>query len=113
MLDKKLQLKDGNKIAVLYAPYDIAINAPRTSISQSDAVLIFTITMLELEERVKDLKMAAAASQLTWIAYPKAKQLKSDLNRDIIREYVSVAGLDTVRQVAIDDTWSALRLKLT
>ena len=36
-------------------------------------------------------------------------QLGTDLNRDRIRE--SIVGLDTVRQVAIDNVWSALRLK--
>jgi len=46
-----------------------------------------------------------------WLAYPKARQLGTDLDRDIIRELVPEAGLDPVRQVSLDDTWSALRLR--
>ena len=34
-----------------------------------------------------------------------------DLNRDIVRVALQDAGLETVSQVSIDDTWSALRAK--
>lgn len=47
-----------------------------------------------------------------WIAYTKGTSKKaSDINRDSIREYAATIGLDTVAQIAIDDDWSALRLK--
>jgi hypothetical protein len=42
---------------------------------------------------------------------PKAGKLGTDLNRDRVRERVAEHGLATVRQVALDDVWSALRLK--
>jgi len=40
-----------------------------------------------------------------------ARQLGTDLNRDIIGELAPHVGLDPVRQVALDDIWSALRLR--
>ena len=42
---------------------------------------------------------------------PKAGQLGTDLDRDSLRDAVQCCGLDTVRHVALDKTWSAMRLK--
>jgi hypothetical protein len=53
----------------------------------------------------------AADDRLTWIAYPKAGRLKPDLNRDILWELLDGKGVRPVRQVALDDTWSALRFR--
>ena len=35
----------------------------------------------------------------------------ADLNRDVLAELVKARGVQPVRQVALDDTWSALRLR--
>lgn len=48
---------------------------------------------------------------MAWLAYPKARQLGTDLNRDILHGYMLAVGLDAVTQVAIDGTWSAMRFK--
>jgi len=37
--------------------------------------------------------------------------LAGDLSRDGIRAWAPSLGLDTVSQIAIDEDWSALRLK--
>ena len=39
----------------------------------------------------------------------KAGQLGTDLNRDILAAALAGQGVQPVRQVAIDETWSALR----
>lgn len=58
-------------------------------------------------------KAKLAADGALWIAYAKGgSKLKSDINRNSIREYVVTVGFDTVAQIAIDDSWSALRLKM-
>jgi hypothetical protein len=49
-----------------------------------------------------------------WVAYVKGtSKLRSDLHRDTIREYGDSIGLTSVAMIAIDDDWSALRLKNT
>ena len=53
----------------------------------------------------------AERDALTWVAYPKAGQLGTDLNRDVLAELVKAHGVQPVRQVALDDVWSALRLR--
>ncbi len=54
---------------------------------------------------------AARRDKLAWIAYPKARKLGTDLNRDVLSESVASEGVQPVRQVAIDDVWSALRFR--
>jgi hypothetical protein len=48
---------------------------------------------------------------LAWIAYPKAGQLGTDLNRDILWKHLLASGVQGVRQIALDETWSALRFR--
>ncbi|NTX09481.1 hypothetical protein HUA74_10530 [Myxococcus sp. CA051A] len=45
------------------------------------------------------------------MAYPKAGQLDTDLNRDILARRLEQEGIQAVRQVAIDTVWSALRFR--
>jgi hypothetical protein len=112
----KLQLKPGMALALLGAPPGLALPLPPDgSVADdpgaADAVLAFARTRGELEAVTPALQESARAQRLTWIAYPKAGQLETDLNRDGVRAALQPAGLNTVRQVALDDTWSALRLR--
>jgi hypothetical protein len=51
-------------------------------------------------------------SAILWVAYPKlSSKLAGDLSRDVIHTLAPKHGLDTVSQIAIDEDWSALRLK--
>jgi hypothetical protein len=58
--------------------------------------------------------LAAHGDRLTltpvlWIAYPKAN--RTDINRDTLWPIVAELGLRPITQVAIDETWSALRFR--
>ncbi len=47
-----------------------------------------------------------------WAAYPKKTSgIDTDITRDHGWEALNAAGLRPVRQIAIDDTWSALRFR--
>lgn len=47
-----------------------------------------------------------------WIGYPKGtSKIKTDINRDILRETAENFGITTVAAVSIDDTWSGLRFR--
>ena len=49
---------------------------------------------------------------ILWVAYPKlSSKLAADLSRDMIHALALKHSLDTVSQIAIDEDWSALRLK--
>jgi hypothetical protein len=97
--------------AVARPPVSPRSRAGRAGAARADLVLVFVADGEELARRTATVASAAARGALTWIAYPKAGQLGTDLNRDRVRTSVAEHGLDTVRQVALDDVWSALRLK--
>lgn len=78
-----------------------------------DFIQAFVTLRSDLELELPKILSAATTTALVWLCYPKASHgIVTDLNRDIVRE--SVEGHTTwrcVTQVAIDATWSALRLR--
>ena len=76
-----------------------------------DVVHAFTTKREELLEEGPKLRKAVKPNGLIWVSYPKGKALPTDLNRDIVARTLNEVGLQVVTQVAIDETWSALRAK--
>jgi hypothetical protein len=112
----KLQIKPGQRIAVLAAAAEIPpitsddSNPPATA-GDADVTVAFVRSRAELDTVAVPAIEAARRDQLAWIAYPKAGKLGTDLNRDLLAAEVATEGLRPVRQVAIDETWSALRFR--
>ena len=79
--------------------------------AEAPATLVFVTTFAEAEELAGPAVEAAAADQLSWVAYPKAGMLGADLDRDSLAAFMTARGVRPVRQVALDDTWSALRFR--
>lgn len=77
-------------------------------------VLIFARNQAQLEEIKPILKSTMDPSGLIWVAYPKksSKRHKSDLSRDDFWDALKDLALEPVRQIALDEDWSALRFKL-
>lgn len=110
-LDTKLQLKPGQRIAIVGEGPALDIAATSAGSGEADAVLAFALDGSQLRARFAVLAEVAGRGGLAWVAYPKARQLGTDLNRDVIAELAPSAGMEPVRQVSLDDIWSALRLK--
>jgi hypothetical protein len=112
----KLQIKPGQRVAVLAADGDVppvvSTDAnPPADPGTADAVVAFARNQAELDSVAAPAVEAARRDKLAWIAYPKAGKLGTDLNRDILAALLTERGVQPVRQVAIDDTWSALRFR--
>ncbi|WP_433447068.1 hypothetical protein ACQPXS_04325 [Streptomyces sp. CA-142005] len=109
----KLQIKPGQSVAVLGEPDDVQLDVEAgADAASADAVLVFVTTSGDLLGA--DAQAALAAAQrdaLAWVAYPKGGKLGTDLNRDRLAAALSERGVRPVRQIAIDDTWSALRFR--
>jgi hypothetical protein len=106
----KLQVKPGQAIALVGGVPEGADGWPLSDDPErADAVLLYVRNATDLTGAMEQLRSIAGRGALCWVVYPKDGKLGTDLNRDRIRE--SLVGLDTVRQVAVDETWSALRLK--
>ena len=79
-----------------------------------DLIQVFVTSRSELENQLAKLKSILNEKGLLWVTYPKGtSRTKVDVNRDVIREYAQSIGLQAIAIVSIDDTWSALRLKLS
>ena len=111
-------LKSGARAAVLGAPNGYLRQFPTNmQIDQDlgsgeyDFIQVFTARKDDLVGLAPRIRAAAKSGAYVWVAYPKGKAMATDLNRDIVRTTLQPLGLDPVAQIAIDDTWSALRVK--
>lgn len=82
-----------------------------TSVAKGEAVIVFARNLAEVDAKAGPAVEAAKEDRIAWVAYPKAGQLDTDLNRDILFRHMLKKGVQAVRQVAIDGTWSALRFR--
>ena len=121
---KKLQLKDQTPILVLNAPdaFDPAIHAMSGDVHHErgdagcyPAVFVFVASVAEAQSLLAAAAEALCAGGLLWAAYPKksSKRYASDVSRDNAEAWRPLArhGFEPVRQVALDDDWSALRFR--
>jgi disulfide oxidoreductase YuzD len=114
-LAEKLRYKQGRAI-VLNAPddFNLGIHAEKELTGKFDFLQLFVRSYKELEEWVPPAVEAVNEEAVFWICYPKqTSKTKTDVNRDIIGKMVQdTTEYRLVSNVAIDDTWSALRLRL-
>ena len=110
----KMNMKPPLSVAIVDKPGDVemdlgdavtTVQDPATA----DAVVVFLANREALERWRSLVAEAAGADRLTWVAYPKAGQLATDLNRDSLWDLLATSGIRPVRQVSIDDVWSAVR----
>jgi hypothetical protein len=115
-LGAKLNLKDGMTLAVVARPESVTLDLgvkvdPVEGPDEADAVLAFVRRCSDLAEGRHPAIRAGSEDRIAWVAYPKAGKLDTDLNRDLLWEAVLPYGVRPVRQVSIDATWSAVRLR--
>jgi len=111
-LAKKLNLKSGMKLRVIGKPKDVDLSDVEvTSLANVKDVLVFVSRVSDLDGVGAPLLEAARADRIAWAAYPKAGQLGTDLSRDVLAKELQKRGAQPVRQVALDEVWSALRFR--
>jgi hypothetical protein len=119
-LASKLQIKSGRKALLIGAPKSVAFSmTPPEGASivtrgggPFDVVIAFVASAAEVITTFRRAHAAIADDGILWLCYPKKSGGGSnDLTRDHGWEPVTRAGFAPVSQIAIDDTWSALRFK--
>jgi hypothetical protein len=119
-LAAKLQLKPGQHVEIVRPPPTVApetvtptaFELVSVGVDQPEAaLLVFVTDRSVLEDCREQIVKAASKDRLTWVAYPKAGQLGTDLNRDSLVALLAGSGVQPVRQIAIDEVWSALRFR--
>jgi len=116
-LIEKLPVKQARRLALIEPPDGIAAllaDAPLAeAVETAEVVLAFARSQDALARTLPALAARLMPGAILWLGYPKlGSPLAGDLSRDVIHRAVPPIGLDTVAQIAIDATWSALRLKI-
>lgn len=115
-LSAKMQIKPGQRIAVLADIDNVPPVVPEgaetaATPQEADVVVAFVRTREDLDGTAVPAIEAARQDKLVWIAYPKGGKLGTDVNRDILRNTLESRMIQPVRQIALDDVWSALRFR--
>jgi hypothetical protein len=117
----KLGIKAGHTVLLIAAPPEaeallgpMPADASVTTEGQRpcDAVIVFVPTSATLTAHSERAIAAVKTGGLLWLAYPKKTGgIASDMQRE--RAWEAFAHLDwrPVSQIALDDTWSALRFR--
>lgn len=119
----KLNLKDQSQILVLNAPSsfetelegleDVTVLRASKDAKEVDFALAFVTKQKDVDTIAKTIAKKAKGDALLWFAYPKgsSKNYKCEFNRDTGWAVLGHLGFEGVRQVAIDEDWSALRFR--
>lgn len=113
-LMQKMFHKPEHKTIILRAPKELKAHLGHFDSSikgKYDFAMSFYLKMAEVEKEVPKLKKAMQENGLLWMAYPKAKKLDSDINRDVLWKAMKPQGLEGIAMVSLNDTWSAMRFK--
>lgn len=119
----KLNLKNQTEILVINLPASFepelaGLNGVKVlrSLDESGKIgfaLAFVTRQQEIDELAPMLSAKAEGDALLWFAYPKgtSKRYQCDFNRDTGWQTLGELDFEPVRQVAIDEDWSALRFR--
>jgi len=119
----KLNLKDQKEIFVLNAPDSfereiakldgVAVRRKVAVSSRIAFAVAFVTSQPELDAAAKALAPAADGDAVIWLAYPKStsKKYTSTLTRESGSDRFAKAGFESVRMIAIDEDWTAKRLR--
>jgi hypothetical protein len=119
----KLNLKDQREILVLHAPESFQPELARLpvlnihhhieSVPRIEFFLGFVTRKSEVDALAGPVATRAEGDATLWFAYPKgsSKKYTCDFNRDNGWDTLKAQGFDTVRAVAIDEDWTALRFR--
>jgi len=111
-LERKLNFERGMTVRIIGKPDDIDLyDLPTAGSAGLQGVVAFARTLAEVKARCGPVIDAAKMDRLAWIAYPEAGQLGTDLNRDLLWKHFLRRGVEGVRQVVINDVWSAIRFR--
>lgn len=122
-LAAKLQLRNVPRLELINAPIGycerltvalegIEVDDGEMEAGSPGAVLAFVTLKAEAVEVATRAFGRVAPGGLAWIAYPKGgARAGTDVNRDILWDTLTPTGWRPVRQVAIDDVWSAIRFR--
>jgi len=123
-LFKKLNYKDQSVLLMVNSPeslekdlkemeYHANVVADPVQIREIEFAIVFVTRQAQIDELVPIIAPKLMGDAIVWFCYPKgsSKKYKCDFNRDKGWEIMGKFSLEGVRQVAVDEDWSALRFR--
>jgi hypothetical protein len=120
---RKLLIKPGDRVLVLDIPTDptellgplpdgASLWTAPAADGGVDVAVAFSADLAAFRTQIPVYRRLARSARALWVAYPKLTSARAgSLSRDVIRTTLDETDITTVTQVAIDDTWSAIRLR--
>lgn len=110
-LEKKLLIKPDKSVLVINLPSGLEL-ASKFQKKPVDVVITFVKSKADIVKLSDKAIKSAKEDGVLWFAYPKISSgIKTDINRDNGWAVLQKKKFEPVTQVAIDETWSALRFK--
>lgn len=120
-LFRKLNLTTQSVVQVLNAPDSFepelsalkGIDVRRDLKGKSGFVIAFAVKQAEVDAASKRIAASAVGDAIVWMVYPKgsSRNYSCDFTRESGWSVLGEAGFEPVRQVAVDEDWSALRFR--
>ncbi len=123
-LFKKLNFKDHKSVLVINAPDSFenelramqeftTFHTESKKVKEIEFVLCFAAKQVQIDQSIKEIYPRLKGDAIVWMCYPKgtSKKYKCDFNRDTGWQVLGQYNLESVRAVAIDEDWSALRFR--
>lgn len=120
-LPKKMFIREGYTVLLVCEPEDYRfllkdlpedVTVTTNASGPVDLIQVFVKTRNELEEQLPRLRNHLKPDGFLWITYPKGtSKIKTDINKDSLWAYVKTLDLKAIHQIAVDDTWSAMRFR--
>jgi hypothetical protein len=114
---KKLRISGNKKMLIVNAPNEyleifsgIELDTESNGEGIYDFVQVFGYQQDELEKLVQLVGKSGKYDCSFWACYPKGTgKIKSNIKRKTVWTTFELVGLQAVSQIAINETWSALR----
>ena len=89
------------------APVDLQPHQP-----PYDVVQLFVTGERDLQVQLETARPVLGPAAILWVTYPKlTSKAAGELNRDVLYGLMQEQGFQAVAQIAVDETWSAMRFK--
>jgi len=121
---RKLRFRGQNRIAIINAPdkYFNRLRKRLTEVQTDRAIdqrylyefmIVFVSNSAEVKSHSPSALHNLAADGVLWFVYPKksSKAIRTDIDREHGWHPLEEKGFRRVSQVAVDDSWSALRFR--
>jgi len=113
----KFKFKD--KGTIINAPEELSTEISELGFNDSlnkdkknENTLVFIYSKSDFIGFLQNQLLLIRPDSVLWFAYQKGtSKIKTDINRDIIRNLGEEYGITTVTAISVNDTWSALRFR--